>query len=170
MAKLVILTDADLDEAATKGLIDAGHDVVVLHPRKASIAALLKGLGAELPAAEEAPAPAEEAPAEEPAEETPAPEEGSPDEVKQEGWALSGHAVHAITTTAVTTPTLFVPVLEHAGLHHVYTIGDTKFGFWADADAPATMLMLEHEGKPVSLIAKVVEDAKLQAPVFALPR
>lgn len=114
MAKIVVLAQADLSDDELKSLVDAGHDVTLLHPQKASVFALLKGLGGSLSGEE----PKEEEPKEEPEEKAEGDEEAAPAEepelpekpVEEAGWQVFGTDVRG-AYASVKEPTLFVPSL-----------------------------------------------------------
>jgi hypothetical protein len=170
MAKIVVLVQADLPDADLQSLVDAGHEVTILHPQKSSVFALLKGLGGSLSAEKE---PKEENPedGEAPEGEPPADEEASmeeepevPDTPVEEGWQLFGSNVRG-TYADVKEPTLFVPSLTG----RYFQLNEMSVSTYQSKGAHYTSGLVTTDKKRGTLQLRVIANPEVSTPLLCIP-
>jgi hypothetical protein len=175
MARVVLLAMADLPDEDMQSLVDAGHEVVVMHPQKASVFALIDGLGGSVPDGEEPKADKEEE--EEPKEEPPEEEETAeepPEEVEEppkgtkteESLSLFDVSMPVYKSRHVDEPTMFVPSIKRGATGwHVKLAEGVNMTY---ATCPRQVVALFEGTMPLSKV-KVVVCSSLKQPRIYIP-
>jgi hypothetical protein len=179
MAKIVVLAQADVPDDELKSLVDAGHEVTVLHPQKASVFALMKGLGGSL--TDEEPEDSDTEEQEEPedkksknTDEAPAEDEvpaDVPEEVPDD--AVTERYVQVLDVDVAAGRSKLVE-------QHVLYVPELNGRFFQLGDMEVSTALTRGQGRSASMTVKrggrtelhevlVVVDRGLTAPFFCIP-